>query len=202
METYGPEDRSLKVNTVDMANEWRQRIGTIVGAEELSFRAEIVRSGDPIDIQLAGTDPDELLAISAKIKDQLATYSGVFDISDSLDSGRNEIQLRLKPEARQFGVTVSDLARQVRQAFYGDEVQRIQRGPNEVKVMLRYPRADRKSLATLDTMRVRTSDGLEIPFARVAEARVGKSFTSIKRVDRRRAMNVTADVNKATSDPA
>jgi multidrug efflux pump subunit AcrB len=202
LETYGPEERSLKVNTVDMANEWRQRIGTIVGAEELNFRAEIGRTVDPIDIQLTGTDPDELLVISAKIKDQLATYSGVFDISDSLDSGRNEIQLRLKPEARQFGVTVSDLARQVRQAFYGDEVQRIQRGPNEVKVMLRYPRADRKSLATLETMRVRTADGMEIPFARVAEAQVGKSFTSIKRIDRRRAMNVTADVNKATTDPA
>lgn len=202
IETYGPEERSLKVNTVDMASQWRERIGTIVGAEELNFRAEIVRSGDPVDIQLAGTDPDELLVISAKIKDRLATYSGVFDISDSLDSGRNEIQLRLKPEAQQFGVTVSDLARQVRQAFYGDEVQRIQRGPNEVKVMLRYPRSDRKSLATLDTLRVRTADGMEIPFARVAEARVGKSFTSIKRVDRRRAMNVTADVNKATTDPA
>lgn len=202
IETYGPEERSLKVNTIEMASDWRRRIGEIVGAEELNFRAEIVRSGDPIDIQLTGTDPDELLDISAQIKAHLGTYSGVFDITDSLDSGRNEIQLRLKPEAQSFGVTVNDLARQVRQAFYGDEVQRIQRGRNEVKVMLRYPRADRRSLATLETMRVRTASGLEIPFDRVAEAKVGKSFTSIKRVDRRRAMNITADVNKATTDPA
>lgn len=202
LETYGPEERTLKVNTVDMANDWRRRIGEIVGAEELNFRAEIMRSGDPVDIQLTGTDPEELLEISAKIKDHLGTYSGVFDITDSLDSGRNEIQLRLKPEAESFGVTVGDLARQVRQAFYGDEVQRIQRGRNEVKVMLRYPRNDRKNLATLDNMRVRTAAGLEIPFSRVAEARVGKSFSSIKRVDRRRAMNITADVNKATTDPA
>lgn len=202
IETYGPEERSLKVNTVEMGEEWRRRVGPIVGAEEVTIRAEIGRSADPIDIQLAGTDPEELLEISSQIKDHLATYSGVFDINDSLDSGRNEIQLRLKPEAQSFGITVSDLARQVRQAFYGDEVQRIQRGRNEVKVMLRYPKDDRKSLATLDTMRVRTAAGLEIPFARVASATVGKSFSSIKRVDRRRAMNITADVNKATTDPA
>ncbi|SKB06905.1 Multidrug efflux pump subunit AcrB [Prosthecobacter debontii] len=202
IETYGPEERSLKVNTVDMASDWRARIGNIVGAEELNFRAEIIRSGDPIDIQLSGTDPEELLDISDKIKAHLSTYSGVFDVTDSLDSGRNEIQLRLKPEAQSFGVTVSDLARQVRQAFYGNEVQRIQRGRNEVKVMLRYPKQDRKNLATLETMRVRTASGLEIPFSRVAEAKVGKSFTSIKRVDRRRAINITADVNKATTDPA
>lgn len=202
LETYGPEERTLKVSTLDMANDWRKRIGTIVGAEELVFRSEIIRSGDPIDLQLSGTDPEELLDISDKIKAHLSTYAGVFDVTDSLDSGRNEIQLRLKPEAQSFGVTVSDLARQVRQAFYGDEVQRIQRGRNEVKVMLRYPKNDRKNLGTLETMRVRTATGLEIPFSRVAEMKVGKSFTSIKRVDRRRAMNITADVNKATTDPA
>ncbi|MES2595710.1 MAG: efflux RND transporter permease subunit [Verrucomicrobiota bacterium] len=202
LETYGPEERSLQVNTLDMANDLRKRIGPIVGAEELNFRAEIGRGGDPIDIQLSGTNPDELLELSDKIKAQLSTRAGVFDVSDSLDTGRNEIQLRLKPEAQAMGVTVNDLARQVRQAFFGDEVQRIQRGRNEVKVMLRYPKADRKNLATLETMRVRTSTGLEIPFARVASAKVGKSFTSIKRVDRRRAMNITADVDKATTNPA
>jgi len=183
-----------------MAAEWRKRIGPIVGAEEITFRAEIIRSGDPIDIQLTGTNPDELLGISTKIKEHLSKYPALFDINDSLDSGRNEIQLRLKPEARQFGVTVNDLASQVRQAFYGDEVQRIQRGRNEVKVMLRLPRDERKNLATLDTMRVRTADGLEIPFSSVAEATVVKSFTSIKRVDRRRALNITADADKASVD--
>jgi multidrug efflux pump subunit AcrB len=208
METYGPEERSLQVNTVEMAAEWRKRIEaayggrSIPGAEEMTFRAEIMRSGDPIDIQLTGTNPEELLAMSERIKGHLSTIAGVFDVSDSLDSGRNEIQLRLKPEAQQFGLTVSDLARQVRSVFFGEEVQRIQRARNEVKVMLRYPKDDRKSLATLDTLRVRTAAGLEIPFARVAEAKVGKSFTSIKRVDRRRALNITADVNKLTNNPA
>ena len=202
METYGPEERSVDANTVEMSNEWRKRIGNIVGAEELTFRAEIMRGGDPVDIQLTGTDPKELLAMSEKIKEKLATYPALFDINDSLDSGRNEIQLRLKPEAQQFGITVTDLARQVRQSFYGDEVQRIQRGRNEVKVMLRMPREDRQNLATLDTMRVRTAGGLEVPFSRVAEAKVVKSFTSIKRVDRRRALNISADADKGSIDIA
>jgi multidrug efflux pump subunit AcrB len=201
METYGPEERSLKVNTVDMGNEWRSRVGPITGAEEVTVRSEIFRGGDPIDVQLAGTNPQELLDLSAKIKERLAQYPGVFDVNDSLDEGRNEVQLRLKPEAQQFGITVNDLARQVRQAFYGDEVQRIQRGRNEVKVMLRFPREQRRSLATLETMRVRSASGLEIPFSRVAEAKVGKSFTSIRRVDRQRALNITADVDKKTTDP-
>jgi len=200
IETFGPEERSMDVNTVDMAADWRQRIGPILGAEEITFRAEIIRSGDPIDIQITGTDPNELLGFSEKIKEHLSTYPALFDINDSLDSGRNEIQLRLKPEARQFGVTVNGLASQVRQSFYGDEVQRIQRGRNEVKVMLRLPRDERRNLATLETMRVRTGSGLEIPFNAVAEATVVKSFTSIKRVDRRRALNITADADKKTTD--
>ena len=200
IETYGPEERSMDVNTVDMAADWRQRIGPILGAEEITFRADIIRSGDPVDIQITGTDPKELLGFSEKIKEHLSTYPALFDINDSLDSGRNEIQLRLKPEARQFGVTVNGLASQVRQSFYGDEVQRIQRGRNEVKVMLRLPRDERRNLATLETMRVRTDSGLEIPFSAVAEATVVKSFTSIKRVDRRRALNITADADKKTTD--
>jgi multidrug efflux pump subunit AcrB len=182
------------------SQEWRRRIGDVVGAEEITLRAEIMRGGDPIDIQLTGTDPRELLQMSEKVKERLAQYPAIFDINDSLDSGRNEIQLRLKPEAQQLGVTVGDLARQVRQAFYGDEVQRIQRGRNEVKVMLRLPKDERQNLATLEKMRVRTVSGLEIPFERVAEARVVKSFTSIKRVDRRRALNITGDVNKESVD--
>jgi multidrug efflux pump subunit AcrB len=200
IETFGPEERSKDVNTVEMSKDWRERIGTIVGAEEITFRAEIMRSGDPIDIQLTGTDPNELLGMSEKIKEQLARYPAVFDINDSLDSGRSEIQLRLKPEAQQVGVSVNDLAKQVRQAFYGDEVQRIQRGRNEVKVMLRLPRKERRNLASLETMRVRTPGGLEIPFTRVAEAKVVKTYTSIRRVDRQRALNITADVDKKTTD--
>ena len=201
IECYGPEERSLNnVSTVDIANDWRKRIGSIVGAEELTFRAEIFRGGDPIDVQMVGSDPRELLRVSEKIKAKLSSYPGIFDVNDSLDEGRSEIQFQLKPEARQFGVTVSDLARQVRQAFYGSEVQRLQRGADEVRVFVRYPRSERQNLATLETMRIRNSEGVEFPLNAVAKLEVGKSFTSIKRVDRKRAINITADAEKGSVD--
>jgi len=201
IECYGPEERSLNnVSTVDIANDWRKRIGSIVGAEELTFRAEIFRGGDPIDVQMVGSDPSELLRVSEKIKAKLSSYPGIFDVNDSLDEGRSEIQFQLKPEARQFGVTVADLARQVRQAFYGSEVQRLQRGADEVRVFVRYPRSERQNLATLETMRIRNSEGVEFPLNAVAKLEVGKSFTSIKRVDRKRAINITADAEKGSVD--
>lgn len=202
IETFGPEERSVSVSTVEVSNEWRKRIGTIVGADELTFRAEIFRGGDPIDIQLIGSTPQQLLAVSGQIKEKLMGYPGVFDVNDSLDQGRNEIQFKIKPEAEQYGITVGDLARQVRQAFYGSEVQRIQRGRDEVRVFVRYPRSDRQTLATLETMRVRSATGTEIPLANVAEMNVAKSFSSIKRVDRSRAINITADVEKGQVDVA
>jgi multidrug efflux pump subunit AcrB len=202
METFGPEERRDGEHRRDVqrvAQTHRQ----IVGAEELTFRAEIMRGGDPIDIQLTGTDPKELLAMSSKIKDQLSTYPALFDINDSLDSGRNEIQLTLKPEAQQFGVTVTDLARQVRQSFYGDEVQRIQRGRNEVKVMLRCRKLTDKTSPrwTPCACAPRSGSGGAI-WPRGEGHRRTKSFTSIKRVDRRRALNITADADKATTDVA
>lgn len=200
IETFGPEERSLDVSTVEIANEWRRRIGSIVGAEELTFRAEIFRGGDPIDIQLVGPRVEELLAISRKAKEKLASFPGVFDIVDSLDHGRSEIQFKIKPEAEQFGLTVGDLARQIRQAFFGSEVQRIQRGRDEVRVFVRFPKEDRKNLATLETMRVRNAEGAEFPLASVAEMSVDKSFTSIRRVDRNRSINLTADIEKGVVD--
>jgi multidrug efflux pump subunit AcrB len=200
IETFGPEERGVEVSTVEIAGEWRRRIGTVVGAEELTFRAEIFRGGDPIDIQLTSSTPEQLLAVSGQIKERLASFPGVFDISDSLDRGRSEIQFRIKPEAEQFGLRVEDLARQIRQAFYGVEVQRIQRGRDEVRVFVRYPQKERASLATLETMRVRGADGTEMPLSAVAEMEVGRSFSSIRRVDRNRALNIRADVEKGVVD--
>ncbi|MCB1226379.1 MAG: efflux RND transporter permease subunit [Verrucomicrobiales bacterium] len=202
IETFGPEERSLDVSTVAMAEEWRRRIGEIVGAEELTFRSEIFRGGDPIDIQLMGNNPRALLQVSDQIKERLKGFPGVFDVTDSLDEGRKEIQFELKPEAKLLGITVEDLARQVRQSFYGAEVQRLQRGRDEVRVFVRLPKAERESLATLERMRVRGPDGSEMPLAQVAQIHVGKSFSSIQRIDRQRAINIRADAEKERVDVA
>ncbi len=195
-----PEERSKQISSVAIVKDWRKRIGEIIGAKELYFRAEMFRGRDPIDIQLTGPEPDQLTEAATLIGEQLETYTGLFDITDSLDQSRAEIQLRIKPEAQQFGLTMADLARQVRQAFYGEEIQRLQRGRDEVRVMMRYPEEARRSLDSLDTMRIRTADGDMVPFTTVAEATIGRSFPRIQRIDRHRALNIRADADKETAD--
>ena len=123
------------------------------------------------------------------------------DISDSFRAGKQEVSLALRPEARPLGLNQLDLARQVRQAFYGEEAQRIQRGKDDVRVMVRYPATERRSLGALEEMRIRTPDGAEVPFAAVADARLGRGFASIRRSDRRRVVNVTGELDRTVSTP-
>ena len=191
-----PEERSSKVKSIELVAEWRKLIGVIPGAEELNFRAEIGRGGDPIDIQLTGSSFKDLSEIVETVEERLQQYPGVFDITNTFQDGKQEIKLAIKPEAEHLGLTMSDLARQVRQAFFGQEAQRIPRGREDVRVMIRYPEDERRSLANLETMRIRTPDGIEVPFSSVAEANMGRGFSTIRRVDRNRTINVRADVNK------
>jgi len=192
--------RGIDFDNMELVNDWRKRIGEIVGAKELTFRAEMFRGGDPIDPQLTGNNTETLSLAAAKVRNQLNTYAGLFDVTDSLDESREEIRLKIRPEAEQFGLTVADLARQVRQAFFGEEVQRLQRSRDEVRVMLRYPLTDRKSLAALNAMRIRTPEGQEVPFSSVADVEVGKSFPRIQRIDRSRSVNIRADADKTSVD--
>jgi len=195
------EDRGgEEVDTRALVNEWREMIGPIPGAKELSFRAEIGRSSDPISVQLAGQDFDTLSAASQRIQEQLKTYSGVFDITDTFQDGKPEIKLSIKPEAELLGLTQTALARQVREAFFGAQAQRIQRGRDDIRVMVRYPREERETLASLEEMRIRTPEGVEVPFSSVAEAKMGQSFSTIRRVNRNRTISVTADVDKESVD--
>lgn len=198
-----PEEREYEMGARDLANEWRAEIakrGGIVGAKELYFRAEIGRGRDPIEVQLRGNNIDHLTAAAAEVKEKLESYEGLFDISDNLDESRDEIQLRIRPEAEQFGLTMSDLARQVRQAFFGEEIQKIQRNRDEVRVMLRYPLEDRRSIAALESMKIRTSDGRAVPFTTVADAVIVQSFPRIERIERNRAVEVSADADKEAVD--
>ncbi len=195
-----PEERQIDITSRDLVNEWRKMIGVVPGAQEQNFRAEIGRSGDPIDVQLTGPDFEILSLMADQIKEELTKYPGVFDIMDNFEDGKQEIKLAIKPEAENLGLTMSDLARQVRQAFYGDEAQRIPRGREEVRVMVRYTGEERRSLASLDTMRIRTPDGAEVPFSTVASATRGRGFSTIRRIDRNRTINVTGDVNKEWVD--
>ncbi len=207
LELLSPKERPMPIDTLKLVDEWRKAIGPIAGAKDLSFRAELGHSGSAIGVQLTGNDFATLKLASAEIQQRLTEYPGIFDIKDSLEDGKQEIELKIRPEAELLGITSSDLGRQVRHAFFGAEAQRIQRGRDDVRVMIKYPQEDRRSIGNLDKMRIRTADGHEVPIGNITDIKTGPSFATINRVDRHRAVNIsaeadedTADINKITAD--
>ena len=118
-------------------------------------------------------------------------------MTDSFEEGKRELKLSILPSAQVLGLTLDDLAGQVRQAFYGEEVQRIQRDREDVRVMVRYPEASRRSIGDLENMRIRTPAGAEVPFDVVARVEVGRGYATIRRTNRQRVINVSADVDLA-----
>ena len=195
-----PEERALQVTSRELVMQWRRAIGDIPGAKEINYRAEIGRGGSPVSVRLSGRDFDRLKIAAQKTKDKLATYPGIEDITDTFASGKQELILEIKPAAEQLGVTLSDLSTQVRQAFFGFEVQTIQRDRDDVRVVVRYPSSERQSLDNLQTMMIRTPDGSNVPFSEVADADIGRGFSSITRVDRKRTVNIEADIDKENTD--
>ena len=189
------------IDASEIANRMRERVGQIPEAVDLAFISDAFSAGDPVDIQLSGSNVDHLIQAAASIRHRLLGYRGMSDVSDSFRAGKQEVSLKLRPEARPLGLTQIDLARQVRQAFYGEEAQRIQRGKDDVRVMVRYPEPERRSLGALEEMRIRTPDGTEVPFAAVADAKLGRGFASIRRTDRRRVVNITGSVVRSITTP-
>ena len=194
------EDRPL--NGDDLTSMWRDKVGDIPGVKELDFSdGNNVGGGAPLSFNLTGQNYERLESAADELEAKLAEYSGVFDVKNSLNAGGQEIRLAIKPGAEALGLTISSLGRQVRQAFYGEEVQRIQRGKDELKVMVRYPKNDRRSIADLENMRIRTPSGDEVPFYSVADITFGKAFSSINRQNRKRTITVSADVDPEEVEP-
>ncbi|MFT5442399.1 MAG: multidrug efflux pump subunit AcrB [Myxococcota bacterium] len=199
LELISALDRDIK--TVEVANRWREINGAIPDAVELSFKVDAFSAGAAIDIELRGGETETLIAAAASLRAMLGTYRGVIDIADSFRAGKQEVQLALRDEARLLGLNQQDLAMQVRQSFYGEEVQRIQRGRDDIKVMVRYTEDERHTLGSLDEMRIRTAEGVEVPFAAVADVKLARGYATIERTDRQRVVTVTADVNREIATP-
>ena len=151
-----------------IAKRWREKTGAIPDAIELNFNANSFSAGSPVQVQLKGRNVDALRTAAVSLREELARYPGVFDLADSFRSGKQEVKLNVLPEAKSIGLSLNDLARQVRQAFYGEEAQRIQRGTDDVRVMVRYQEEERRSLGNLEDMRIRTQDGTQVPFLSVS----------------------------------
>jgi multidrug efflux pump subunit AcrB len=194
-----PTEEREDLTTEEIIGRWRSLCGPIPGAVELVFSADVMGGGDAVAIQFQGSDVDELRRAADELELELAALPGVFDVADSFRGGKQELQLEILPSAEALGLSLEDLARQVRQGFYGEEAQRIQRGRNEVKVMVRYPEDDRRTLHTLEQMRIRAPGGGEVPFAQVARAELVRGYATISRADRNRVVTVKSDLDEAVT---
>ncbi|MBA58166.1 MAG: cobalt-zinc-cadmium resistance protein [Gammaproteobacteria bacterium] len=188
-------------NTNRIGDLWRENTGPITDAVELQFETSAFKAGEALAIQLKGKNIEELREAAEMLKAELKKYPGVVDLRDSFRAGKQEIKLNILSEAKPLGLTLNDLARQVRQAFYGEEAQRIQRGTDDVRVMVRYPETERKSVGSLENMRIRTKENLEVPFGSVAKVDYGTGYSAIYREDQRRLIEVIGDVNRSTATP-
>ena len=194
------DDRKLSV--LEVENMWRARVEDMPGVKKLTFDSgRSIGGGSDLGLNVIGQNINELEQASKALENKLKEYNGVFDIRSSLSVGGEEIKLNVKPEAESLGLSMASVGRQVRQAFYGEEAQRIQRGKDEIKVMVRYPEEDRKSIGNLESMRIRNNLGDEIPFISVASATFGKAYSKIERENGVRVVTVSADVDSGSVEP-
>lgn len=197
VELIEPSERDVISEAV--LQQWREEAGDFHGAERLTFSSpEMGPGGRPIEFKLLAPAEhlDQLEAAVAMSRQHLARYPGVFDIRDDASPGKWEYQLRIRQNAMAMGITVADLAETVRAAFYGEEVMRLQRGRHEVKLMVRYPRDQRRSLSDFEAIRVRLEDGAERPLTELAEVTIQRGYAEINRVDQMRSITITTDLDE------
>ena len=186
----------------DIASRWREITGEIPDVISLTFgTGNRAPGGKPIDVQFHGDDMKALREAARELRRELRKYPGIYEIQDDFRPGKFEFRTSLKPQARVLGVSLEDLGRQLRARFFGLQVLRLQRGRDDVKVKLRYPPEERRSLEDIRKMRVRTSSGAEIPFHEVAEVEMVQGLDEIRRVSKARAINVTAEINQDRANP-
>ncbi|MEM6783655.1 MAG: efflux RND transporter permease subunit [Bacteroidota bacterium] len=186
-----------RFETKAFAARWRDRLGPVPEARSLSFTSDLLSIGLPVSVELSHPDADLLDAADDEVVAALQRFEGVFDIQSDLSAGTTEIQLDLNDEARTLGLTLQDVAAQVRAAFFGDQALRVQRGREDVRVYVRLPENERDALADVLDYRITTPTGGFVPLRRVADVTLGTSPSSIQRQDARRLVTVTANVDPA-----
>ncbi|MGB5336634.1 MAG: efflux RND transporter permease subunit, partial [Woeseiaceae bacterium] len=190
-----------RMPAAEIERRWRQAVGDIEGAERVNFASSVTRFGDDIEFELAHENEQQLIAAAESLKERLSRIEGVNQIEDSFDLGKRQLVFELTPAGVAAGLRPADVAVQVRQGFFGEEVQRIQRGREEIRVYVRYPAAARASLESLNDFRVRLPNGDRAPLLTVARVEESRAYSSIERIDGRRVVTVSADVDEATSTP-
>jgi multidrug efflux pump subunit AcrB len=183
------------LTTAQLTQMWRDRTGPMAGLESLKFESDAggPGRGAAITVELSHRDIGVLERASAELADALAYYPEVVDIDDGFSPGKQQIDFKIRPEAESLGLQSREVARQVRNAYYGAEALRQQRGRNEVKVMVRLPKAERATEHSLEEMILRTPAGIEVPLREAVAFSRGRAYTTIDRRAGRRIIQVSAD---------
>ncbi|MEM8943089.1 MAG: efflux RND transporter permease subunit, partial [Pseudomonadota bacterium] len=190
------------ITSVQLGNWLREALGPLKGVRSFRIDAAAGPGGTPIDIQLEGRDLTQLRQAAAELKLRLAEIGGVRDIRDTFNAGGRELDISVTPEGESLGLSDGELARQVRQAFFGAEAQRVQRGRDEVRVYVRLPAEERSRLESLHSLWITLPDGRRVPFSVVGEAHEQTGLSVINRIDLTRVVNVQADINKSVTSSA
>lgn len=183
------------VSSNDVMKRWREKVGEIPGVEVLSFKANLVYVGANIDVQLAHEDPEMLQRVKQTLKDALRRYPGVYNIEDNYSAGKKEFKVRINERGELLGINEAMLGSQIRAAFYGKEALKLQRGRDELKVMVDFPEADRTSVYDMLNMRIMTPSGGMAPLSEVADIVEAQGYDTIYRYNRKRVIDVTASVD-------
>ncbi len=195
------EDRQVSPKEIEL--RWREKVGELAGTKELRFASSShMGGGPPIALKLQGKNYTLTENAAGQLVEYLRGIEGLYEVEMSATAGPEEIKLSIKPESEALGVTLVDLGRQVREAFYGAEAQRIQRGDQDLRVMVRFPKEERRSVGNLESMWIKLPDGRELPFSAVAEFEMQPGFSVIRRLDGNRTVTVTANADLAVVEPA
>ena len=185
------------LSTIAVVQAWREEVGILPYVRGIAFSGEVIDLGNPVEAVLSHPEPARLVQIADSVVNGLRSVAGVFDVRSDHAPGVGEIQLELRSEAQTLGLTVEDMARQVRAAFFGVEALRVQRDREEVRVYARLPERERNAITDVEGYLVRTPSGGEVPIGQVASLTMGTSPPSIRRKDGQRVVTVTADVNES-----
>ncbi|MFN7737325.1 MAG: efflux RND transporter permease subunit [Pirellula sp.] len=182
---------------------WREEAGVFPGAERVTFQAaNIGPGGKPLEFKILAPRENvaELDEAVEAAKEALAKYDGVYDIRDDSNPGKTEFQFTIRERAKSLGIRQEDLSEAIRSAYYGSEVMRLQRGRHEVKLMVRHPSNERRSLADFQDLRVRGPDNVERPLAELADIKVTQGYSEINRLDQLRSITVSAELDTAKAN--
>jgi multidrug efflux pump subunit AcrB len=189
------------LTSAEIERLWRDAVGVIPGVKSLTFESSGLATGADVSFNFTHPDNAVLAQVVDRVIAELASIAGVSQIENSARPGKRQIEFALTPAGSAAGLTVDDLARTVRRSYFGEEVQRFQRGSEEVKVFVRFPENERRSLADLARLRIPVPGGGDVALNAVASARETRSSVSIDRVDGQRIVTVSADVDEAVTTP-